>query len=243
MFDSAVERLLDGADDVLVLPDHAQWYFGQALKFQIDPSRLTSRISDFVRDPHGARWIGTSFLDAAQWSGALRPLAGSPVHREMSELVAAGLDFTRTRAYGEMIAAAEEARPARRYGVPLDGRAEIDAYFRYCVDLIRSMRKHGIVPRRQFRSFRKRWLRHRETRPTKFEGSERDVGVGINRDGDLVRHLGGKHRTAIAQALRMPKMPVEIRLVHVGWLAAEMERTGLPAHLALPEALLSLRED
>ncbi len=243
IFDKAVERLLDGSDDVLVLPDHARWYFGRALNFNIDPARLTARLSDFVRDERGPHWIGTSFLDTGDWSKAVRPLARSPVHREVSELVAADLDFTKTRAYGELLAAAGRGRPARRYGVPLAGPAEVDAYFRYCVDLIRSMRKHGIVPRREFRSFRKRWFRHRDVRPPKFEGSERDIGVAIGAGGELVRHLGGKHRTAIAQAVGLHSIPIEIRLVHVGWLAGEMERTGLPAHQALGQALRALRED
>ncbi len=241
MFDKAIERLLAGSDDVLVLPDHARWYFGRALNLDIDPARLTARISDFVRDQHGAHWIGTSFLDAGDWSAALRPLAGSPVHREMSELVAAGLDFRGTAAYAEMIAAAGRGRPLKRNGIRLTGPAQVDAYFGYCVDLVKSMRKHGVVPRREFRGFRKRWLKHHGARPPQLDTAERDIGVAIGAGGELVRHLGGKHRTAIAQALAMPKIPVEVRLVHIAWLAGAMERTGLPAHRALPQALQAFR--
>ena len=59
------------------------------------------------------------------------------------------------------------------------------------------------------------------------DSTERDIGVAITETGELIRHLGGKHRTAIAQALNLPTMPVEIRMVHTGWLAKQMERTGL----------------
>ena len=240
MFDRAVERLLEGDDDVLVLPDHARWYFGRALAFDLDPACLRTRISDFVREGGGPHWVGTSFLDGADWSAALLPLARSPVHREINELVAADLDFKTTPSYRKMIAGAEAGRPARRNGVPLAGRAEVDAYFRYCVELIRSIRKHGVVPRREFRNFRRRWLKHRDARPFDREGAERDIGIAVDADGQLIRHLGGKHRTAIAQALRLPTVPVEVRLVHVDWIAAEMSRTGLPAHAALLQGLALL---
>ena len=243
IFDRAVERLLDGDDDVLVLPEHARWYFGRALSFDVDPARLSRRISDFVRERGGPHWVGTSFLDGADWSGALLSLARSPVHREMSELVAADLEFKETQSYRNMLAGAHAARPVRRNGVTLAGRAEIDAYFRYCVELIRSMRKHGVVPRRDFGNFGRRWLKHRDARPADREGAERDIGIAINADGELIRHLGGKHRTAIAQTLRLPTVPVEVRLVHVGWIAAEMSRAGLPAHYALVQGLARLARE
>jgi hypothetical protein len=67
--------------------------------------------------------------------------------------------------------------------------------------------------------------------------------VAINENGELIRHLGGKHRTAIAQALKLPSLPVEIRLVHTGWLARQMERTRLPAHKALVEGVRHLVEN
>ena len=64
----------------------------------------------------------------------------------MTELVAADLDFRRTRAYRVYMLAIEIGRPVKRNGVALTSRKEIEAYFRYCVDLIRSVRKHGIMP-------------------------------------------------------------------------------------------------
>jgi len=113
----------------------------------------------------------------------------------------------------------------------------IEAYFRYCIDLIQSVQKDGVVSRASLGIFGRIWLDHRGARPLALDSVERDVGVAITESGRLVRHLGGKHRTAVAHALGLSQMPVELRLVHVGWLRREMERTGLPAHLALQKAL------
>jgi hypothetical protein len=46
----------------------------------------------------------------------------------------------------------------------------------------------------------------------------------MSSDGRLLRFLGGRHRLAIAQALKVPAVPVELRLVHLDWLAAEVDR-------------------
>jgi hypothetical protein len=161
----------------------------------------------------------------------------SPIHREITELIGADLDFRATRAYEVLHRAAREGKPARRNGRNLASTDQIDAYFRYCMDLIESMQAHGVVPRAEFRNVR--WFKHRRVRPAAIDSVERDVGVAINRDGELIRHLGGKHRTAIAQSLKLSTIPVELRMVHVGWLTQEMGRTGLPAHLALEQWLRS----
>jgi hypothetical protein len=241
-FDAAVQGLLDDPTTATPLPPaHARWYFGPALTFTVDPAALQWRISDVVKDGRGFRWIGASFLDGADWSDALAPLDRSPVHREMRELVDARLDFRATRSYRVLSTLAESGKPVRRSGVTLTGPAEIDAYFRYCTDLVKSMRKHGIIPRGRLDMFRPGWLKHRAARPAAVDGAERNVGVAIDADGTVIRCLGGKHRTAVAKALGLRSMPVELRCVHVGWLAGMTERTGLPAHAALKEALRSFK--
>ena len=85
------------------------------------------------------RWIGASFLDAARWRGALARLEQSPIHREMSELIAADLDFRKTRTYRFWRMRAELGRPLWRNGVELDSPERVEAYFRYCAELIASV--------------------------------------------------------------------------------------------------------
>lgn len=236
-FDNAVQGLLDDPASDGIRPQYARWYFGSAQRFEIDPARLRRRLSDFVQSDRDVRWIGTSFLDGADWSGALNSIGNSPIHRELSELIAADLDYRGTRSYRVQLKCAAKGRPVRRNGIALIGREEIDAYYRYCADLVASVRTHGILSRHSFGRLAGLRLEHPDARPPGLDSAERDVGVAINADGELIRHLGGKHRTAIAQALGLPSMPVELRMVHVGWLRGEMERMQLPAHQALPRAI------
>jgi hypothetical protein len=239
-FDRAVERLLNDPSAMNVTPAAARWYFGQSLVFQVHPARLKRRISDFVLSAGGLRWMGTSFLDAADWSAVLAPIEKSPVHQEVTAILAAQLDFRSTRNYQRQLRSIAAGRPIARNGVRLASPAALDAYYYYCVALIKSARKHGIVPRERFGPSMTFGLKHRRARPTFVESSERNIGVAISENGELVRHLGGKHRTAIAQAMGFAAIPVELRLIHVGWLAKEMERTGLPAYRALGQFLKRL---
>jgi hypothetical protein len=240
-FDAAVAALVrDPHADRTVPSYHAFRYFGSLLRLWVDPGSLTRRLSDFVSDERGVRWIGASFLDGAIWRDALAPLSSSPIQREMLELVNVGANFRETRAYGVLRTKAENGRPVFRNGIALASADQIDAYFRYCVELVASIREHGVVERREMHRLRSLFSGHRGARPSYLDGTERDIGVAISANGTLVRHLGGKHRTAAAQALKLPIIPVEVRFVHVRWLARQMGRTGLPAHLALGAGLEAL---
>jgi hypothetical protein len=240
-FDRAVARLLANPEAVGISPVHAARFFGSTLHLEVDPTRLTERLSDYVVEPRGAKWMGVSFLDAADWDAVIAPIDHSPIHREMSELVAAGADYRDTRAYRNLVYAIEVGRPSRRNGVMITTVAEIEAYIGYCRDLIKSARKRGVVRHRVSGAFHRLRVKHRDARSIKLDSRERDIGVAITADGRIVRHLGGKHRTAIAQALKLPWMPVEVRLVHVRWIASEMKRTGLPAHSALLQGVSELK--
>jgi hypothetical protein len=239
-FNNSVERLLKNPGSVAIRPESAHWYFGSALRVEIDPACLRLRISDHVAGENGIHWVGSFFLDAADWSRALTPITHSPVHREMHDLILADLNYRKTRSYRVHMRLARRGRPVTRNGIALSGPEEVEAYYRYCVDLIASMRDQGVVPRHRLSLVDALGLKHRMARPVALNGSERDIGVAINADGELLRHLGGKHRTAVAQALALPKIPVEVRMVHVHWLENEMRRTGLPAHQTLVEALARL---
>ena len=241
-FDRAAARLAKEPGAGGVEPQQALWYFGPALALQVDAARLNWRLSDYVRDARGIHYIGASFLDGANWSGALERLIRSPVHREMLELVRADLRFRETRSYRIFRRQAEAGRPPKRNGIALATTEQIDAYFGYCSYLILSIRERGIVARRDLSAADRPHLNGRQARPWTWERAERDIGVAVDQDGGLVRHLGGKHRTAIAQALRLPRIPVEVRLVHVKWLQRQMERTGLPAHRSLKAGLETLGE-
>jgi hypothetical protein len=236
-FDRSFEKLLNGSAASAVIPEHAIWYYGPALHLDVNPLKLGHRISDWVRGPHGAHWIGTSFLDSADWNAAISPLVGSPIHLAMQEIVSTGGDPRDTSAYRTLMKGIKRGRPSRRNNVTLASVEAVEAYLRYCRDLIKSMRKRGVVRHSESGPFHRLRLKHRDARPVVHDSTERDIGVAITETGELIRHLGGKHRTAIAQALKLPSIPVEVRMVHASWLARQVERTGLPPHLALEEGI------
>ena len=240
-FNRAVDALLaDPRSAQDVAPEHAVWYFGPAVHLEVDPAHLTLRLADYVRSPDGIRWAGASFIDAADWSDVILPLTSAPVHREMADLVAAGSEFRDSHSYQRLVRGVRAGRPIKRNGVQLKSVDDVEAYFRYCRDLIKSMRKRGVVRHREYGGFHRLRIKHRNTRSPALDAAERDIGVAITEDGKLIRHLGGKHRTAVAQALGLPAIPVEVRLVHVRWIARQMARTGQPADRALREALRGL---
>ncbi len=212
------------------------------MKLDINPALLRRRLSDFVTDGVAAHWVGSWFLDAGDWTLALAPLRGSPVHREIHQLIAADLDFRRIPAYHAQLRAALAGTPVKRNGVQLASVAELDAYYLYCIALIQSIGKLGVLRARLSDLVRISGLKHVAARPPTLDLAEGDIGVAINADGEIIRHLGGKHRTAIAQALGIPTIPVEVRFVHVCWLADQARNLGLAPHLALPPAIASLGE-
>ena len=235
-FDRAFAQILTDTT-AKVVPEYAIRYYGSTLHLDIDPLSLTHRISDWVRTPKGVRWMGTSFLDSADWSAAIAPVVRSPIHREMQEFVTVGGDLRDTKAYREMMLAIKLGRPTRRNSATLTNGEAVESYLRYCRDLIKSMRKRGAVRHSQSGPFYRLRLKHRDVRSPVHDSTERDIGVAVTESGALIRHLGGKHRTAIAQALLLPSIPVEIRLVHTAWLTKQIERTGLPPHQALIEGI------
>ena len=241
-FDAASDALMSGPTSAGVPTAHARWYFRTSLNLDINPALLRRRLSDFVATGAGAHWVGSWFLDAGDWTLALAPLRGSPVHREIHQLIAADLDFRRIPAYQAQLRAALAGAPVKRNGVQLASVAELDAYYRYCIALVQSIAEVGVVRSRFSELVRISRLKHAAARPPALDFAEGDIGVAINADGEMIRHLGGKHRTAIAQALKIPKIPVEVRFVHVRWLAREATKLGLAPHLALPHAIASLGE-
>jgi hypothetical protein len=239
-FNRAVARLLGHGRAAAVPPSHARWYFGERLLLDVDPAGLTARISDYVEDGHGPRWMGAYFLDAADWRHVVAPLARSPIHIEMYELIAADLRFRETDRYRLQVGRVARGKPIMRNGMALASIADVDAYWAYCVDLVKSVRDHGLLRRGELDAAGRTWLKHRTVRPVGIDAAERDIGVAVTAEGDLIRHLGGKHRTAIAQALGFASIPVELRLVHVGWLAREMRDRRLSAHIAVAEGAARL---
>ena len=193
-------------------PYYALNYFGERLLVEIDPASMTRVMKTWLTD--GRRQVHTldAFLSGARWRGLALPLHSTEVTRQVQELFAAGMDHTRTTAYANMLQALREGKPVSRRRQMMDSEAAIERYFADVRALVESIRAHGVVSHRGGSAA--------------FD-VDRDIGVALDADGDIVKLPGGQHRVAIAAALGIRRIPVEVRMVHTGLLRSVMGRNGL----------------
>lgn len=197
--------------------------FGTALDLEITAHDLSHTLLDGVevggRHLHTGHW----FVGAGDWSPILLPLARHQVSCEAAELLAADLRFADTRVYGRYRRRSEAGRPMVRNRVVLDSVERVDAYFEAFVSLFASIRENGLQRRAQWT---RRDRRRPSYRPWAAEWNEQDIGVALTADGRLCKLPGGQHRFAIARALGLSRVPVQLRLLHVGalpgWSAEEL---------------------
>jgi hypothetical protein len=224
-------RLNSALQERVILPSaHARWFFGSALVLWTDPACLTIRLHEQVHDGTRQLSLAERFLDFGDWSHVVSPLVDIPEQRDMEELVAFGSRYPEMPVFQWMMKRIARGRPVRRYRMSLDTEAKAHAYFRYFLALAESIRTQGFRRRDDLRGIGTPigfGVRGR------FALRQREIGAAIGPHGQLLRFLGGRHRTAIAQALGVPAVPVEIRLVHGDWLIEEVRRTGLEPAEAL----------
>lgn len=201
----------------------ARWFFGN-LTFWIDPAVLTSRLHDQVDDGAEKFWLSDRFLDAGDWSALIGSETVLPEHQEMRELVRYRSSFRDAPTYRMLANRAASGQPARRLIMTLDSTEAVDRYFRHYLELIERIEVEGYRDRYELGVYQPPGGGGRRAR---LKGQhKRNIGVAIGAKGELLRFLGGRHRTAIAQGLGLPSVPVEARLVHADWLREECRRTG-----------------
>jgi len=207
-------RQAEGERGFRLSPFYALAYYGERLLIEIDPASMTRVMRGWLAD--GPRQVHTldAFLSAASWQRLALPLGSTEVTRQMQELFAAGMDHTRTQTYRNMLRALRQGKPASRRRQILDSEAAIESYFADVRGLVESIRTNGVVS-------------HRTGAGTFVV--DRDIGVALDADGDIVKLPGGQHRVAIASALGIPRIPVEVRMIHTGLLRGLMDRKGLDA--------------
>lgn len=235
-FEKAVRRL-SAESGAAMSPHVCALHFGESLNLEIDPQRLTHRLSDQLFDGRATRRTDAHFLDQGDWERVLFPLNETPVHGEILDICRTRAEFRKTSRYRWLVKQIEQGRPMARSGIRLDTVAKLDGYFSYYLDLVESIERFGIVPRRRMRFGQHTGRAHRSTRTLWRDLIERDIGVAVGPDGELVRHTSGRHRLAAAIGLGLERIPVEVRMVHVDWLAAQAKRMGMTPVQALPIAL------
>lgn len=218
---------------------HARWFFGDSLVLWTDPQKLSERLLDRVRGNGRDVRLAERFLDGGDWGDVIVP-ADTAESRETAELVQYRTDYPEMPTFRTMLARIRKGGRVGRYRQVIDSEEKLHAYFRYFLELTERIESQG---------FREQSALGPTEDPLgravrgRYADRQRDIGAAVDERGRLLRFLGGRHRTAIAQALKLPVVPVEIRIVHADWLAEECRRTALPPVDALPRwaARVSLR--
>lgn len=117
--------------------------------------------------------------------------------------------------------------------------ALVERYFGNLAELARSIAESGVVRRSDYRRAAHLFADFSVRRPW-IEAVESDIGIAIGAQGEVYRFASGKHRTAIAQALGLASIPVEVRLVHADWLERQVAETGDAPAEALLRGIRSL---
>ncbi|MCG5528876.1 hypothetical protein LRE06_11075 [Halorhodospira halophila] len=136
-----------------------------------------------------------------------------PASWEHDHIVAVleGADYRQLPIYDELCQ--EIRQKGRTHLKGLESATDIDAYFSNIPVLADSIRQHGISPGRTH--------------------GAKEIQVRIGRDGTLLKCGEGTHRLAIARAVGIAEVPVQVELIHAAWAKRVIEGYDLPLIAAL----------
>jgi hypothetical protein len=239
LFARGFRRVTAGRAARSVRIEFALSWFGDDLVTEIDPSRLEHELVEIVDDGSKPVRLSHWFLDGGDWTDLLRPLRPSEVQLEIDAVFDYEDRLEDSPAFRALLANSEAGRPSKRNGVSLTSPELIRSYLEQYRDLRRSMEEHGFRRRAGMPPAAARLFSGTAVRGEAAERREREVGLAVGPDGTLLRITGGRHRTALAQRLKLPRMPAHVRLVHAAWLQGWVARTALPPGQALVAGIRS----
>ncbi len=219
----------------------AQATLGTGLHLEIDAKHLVRMLIGRVECTGGeTRLLKHWFVGGGDWKPITRMFNRHLIFKEMHDLLRLGPKFRESPLHTAMLTKAEKGNPVVRNDITLDTPALVDAYFERYLALFDSVRRHGIL---RVSSNRRLILRDMASGLRNWwQGlREVDIGVAVGADGGMYRLQNAQHRCAIAILLKLPRVPVEVRLVHRDWLRRALEQhPGLPPAQAVVAALGSL---
>lgn len=188
------------------------------LCFSLPARRLDTRLRDWVVSGDKVVHTGDFFLFRGDWSGLLHRADSTRTFHEAQAIYAAGLNFRESVTYREDFRQIKRGKPLRRNKVLIDTPELLDQYYQRFVELFLSIEKHGVLSLAQARTFEPSFDSGSAVRDWKVSRGEREIGVAIGAQGEVVVLPGGKHRLAIASVLGVDQVPVELRMVHCQWV-------------------------
>ena len=221
----------------------AQRALGKALIMNIDPMQLRKFLDERILIDDEMVNITDRFIGGGDWSPVTVPLKEQFTHLEaLTTARAKNYNYNKVRMYKRALNRCRNDRPIKRNFVALDTPEKVREYFDGLVELVRSIKEHGIISRHDYRATEQIQWKAKGLRHAWVENFESDIGVAISAGGRVLRFSSGKHRTGIAKGLRLKSIPVEVRMVHADWLTRQISRTGKPPAEALLNGLARLQK-
>ncbi len=191
---------------------------GEQIILSIDPTELTFRLHDWVHVGERLYHANDFFLCAADWGPALNPIAKTPVYIEAMQLHSAGLDYKSTPAYENYLKRLERGIAQTRNKAALDTIEKINLYFERFISLFNSIQTHRLVSIEQARRIATTLNLSSAIRSWRTNFGESNLGIAVGPTSEFVALPRGQHRRAIAIAMQLPSIPVELRLFHMAHL-------------------------
>jgi hypothetical protein len=133
--------------------------------------------------------------------GPMIPIEQHPIFLFVDEVVRQGAKYQDTTLYRSIqhgsTSPALHVGPGARTRLGSD--ADFEAYSSKCLALADSIARHGVIDVHS-----PEWAR------LQTEPGERNINVYIDDDGQVAHYTCGKHRLAVAKALNISRLPVEV---------------------------------
>lgn len=174
--------------------------FGSILKIECNVESLEHTMYDWIDADKIIFHCSDYFIMSGDWSELKMEFSKSPVMREVAELIEAKWNYRQTKTYASMVEKMNQGNPLTKQQIKMDAIKNIEDYFERFHKLYESIKSYGVLGVEALNNIGLK--------------SEKDIGVAIDKDGKCIRLPGGQHRLAIAVALKIQKIPVEVRMIH-----------------------------
>jgi len=153
--------------------------------------------------------------------GRLYPFAGHSTSVFITELISEEKRLEETTLYKGMSRgfARKVIIGGRSVRIPLDTHDNMVIYFDKCQALIKSIQENGV------------------------QEEDKNIGITVSAKGEIAHFRCGHHRLAIAQALGLRRVPIDIELVSAKFLVERVSRRRLWSNSAMVRAVNEVLHD
>lgn len=178
-------------------PYLASYFFKEKLLVTLPLSRITHFMRDWVVIDRSKMHMSDYFIGGGKWDEIVMDISAMTVLKEAQQLMQKDWDFKNTPVYASLHKRAEASNPKKRQHILLDTTQKIDTYFLQFKKLYESIKSNGLLS---------------------GVVESRNIGIAIDKNGNISKLPGGQHRFSIAYVLNLPEISVEIRMIHREYL-------------------------